>query len=223
MNIIYAFLITFLAGISTMIGVLPIYFRISDNFSLIAIKLAIIVLLTISIGELIPDGFKLIFRHYNIYITIIIIIFTFLLGFTVSKLLDHKVGKGTNKFYKIGIMSFLAMIIHNIPEGIITYITTTYDFKLGLLIAISIMLHNIPEGLIIAIPIYKAKKKRGLALLLTFISGMSEFLGAIISYLFLSKYVTDLKLGLLYVFTAGIMIFIALFELYPIVRNKKIE
>lgn len=223
MNIIYAFLITFLAGISTMIGVLPIYFRISDNFSLNAIKLAIIVLLTISLGELIPDGFKLIFRHYNIYITIIIIIFTFLLGFTVSKLLDHKVGKGTNKFYKIGIMSFLAMIIHNIPEGIITYITTTYDFKLGLLIAISIMLHNIPEGLIIAIPIYKAKKKRGLALLLTFISGMSEFLGAIISYLFLSKYVTDLKLGLLYVFTAGIMIFIALFELYPIVRNKKIE
>lgn len=217
----YAFLLTFLAGISTVLGVIPIYFKISKNIVLNVFRIAIIVLTVISLGELLPDGFKLIYRHFNTYITLIISLFAFILGFILTKFLDSKVGEGTNSFYKVGLISLFATIIHNIPEGIITYITTTHDFKLGILIAVSIMLHNIPEGLIIAIPIYYAKNKRGLALLLTFVSGMSEFLGAILSYLFLSKYITDLILGIIYIFTAGIMIYVALFELYPILHHEK--
>lgn len=220
MNIIYAFLVTFLAGISTMLGVIPIYFKIGKNIVLNVFRVSIIVLTIVSLGELLPDGFRLIYRHFNLYITIIIILFTFFIGFILTKTIDHKVGKGIDSYYKVGIISMIAMILHNLPEGIITYITTTHDFKLGILIAISIMLHNIPEGLIIAIPIYYARKKRGLALLLTFISGMSELLGAVISYLFLQRYITDLGLGLIYALTAGIMIYIALFELYPILHRE---
>lgn len=221
MNKIYAFILTFIAGFSTMLGVIPIFFRINKNIILNAFRMSFIVLTGISLLELIPDGYRLIFRHFNVYTTIIIIIFTFLLGFTLTKIMDNKIGEGDSKYYKVGIISMIAMIVHNIPEGIITYITTTNDFKLGLLIAISIMLHNIPEGIIISLPIYYAKKKRGLALLLTFISSLSETIGALLSYLFLERYITDLSLGLIYVFTSGIMIYIALFELFPLITNKK--
>ena len=44
-----------------------------------------------------------------------------------------------------------AMIMHNLPEGIITYITTSNDLRLGVLIAISIIFHNIPEGLVLGV------------------------------------------------------------------------
>lgn len=222
MNTKYAFFITFLAGISTLLGVIPIYFNIGKKTVLNAFKLSFLVLTIISIGELIPDGFKLILRHYNMYLSIIVLLLSFSSGFLLTKLLDKKVGEGIDEFYKVGLIAMFAMIMHNLPEGIITYITTSNDLRLGVLIAISIIFHNIPEGLLIALPIYQAKKNRGLALFLTLLSGMSEFLGAILSYLFLSKYITDLILGIIYIFTAGIMIYVALFELLPIImKNRK--
>lgn len=222
MNTKYAFFITFLAGISTLFGVIPIYFKINKNTIINVFKLSFLILTIISIGELIPDGFNLILRHLNVYLSFIILTITFFIGFLLTKLMDNKIGEGTDEFYRIGLIAMFAMIMHNIPEGIITYITANNDLKLGTLIAISIMFHNIPEGLLISLPIYQSKKRRGLALLLTLLSGMSEFLGAILSYLFLSKYITDFILGIIYIFTAGIMIYVALYELLPvIIKNMK--
>ena len=84
------------------------------------------------------------------------------------------------------------------------------------------MLHNIPEGLLISIPIYKSTKKRGLALLLTSISGICEFAGSLLTYLFLYKYINNFILGIMYAFTAGIMITISIYEILPIIKKKAI-
>lgn len=217
MNRIYAFLITFIAGLSTSLGVIPIYFKINNRMILNIFKFSFLVLTIISIGELIPDGFSLINRRFNVIFSILITLTSFLFGAFLTKLIDNKVGEGRDVFYKTGIVSMFALVVHNLLEGIITYITATNDLKLGVLIAISIIFHNIPEGLLIAIPIYKAKKKRGLALFLTLLSGMSEFFGAILSYLFLNNYITDLILGIIYIITSGIMIYVALFEILPVI------
>lgn len=219
MNRIYAFLITFIAGLSTMLGVIPIYFKINNKHILNIFKISFLVLIIISIGELIPDGFILIHKNLNIIISILITILVFIIGFLLTKEIDNKVGEGTDRFYRVGIVSMFALVIHNLLEGIITYITSSNDLKLGILISISIIFHNIPEGLLIAVPIYKAKKRRGLALFLTLLSGMSEFLGAILSYLFLSNYITDLILGIIYILTSGIMIYVALIEILPVILN----
>ena len=217
MNRIYAFIITFIAGISTLIGVIPIYFKIKDKFILNVFKLSFLVLFIISLGELLPDGFKLILRYYDVFLAVLVTLLFFITGFLATKFIDNKIGEGSNLFYKVGIVSMIAMIIHNLLEGIITYITATNDFKLGILISISIIFHNIPEGLLIAIPIYKSKNKRGLALLLTLLSGMSEFMGAILSYLFLEHYINDFILGIIYIITAGIMIYVAFVEILSII------
>ena len=107
----------------------------------------------------------------------------------------------------------ITIIIHNIPEGIATYITTTNNFKLGLLFSISIALHNIPEGISISIPIYYSTNNKRKAFIYTFISGISELFGALITYLFLSKYINDTILGALYSFIAGLMINISINKL----------
>lgn len=109
----------------------------------------------------------------------------------------------------------IAMILHNIPEGIATFMTSTNDLKLGITLTIAIALHNIPEGISIAVPLFYATGQKRKAIFYTFISGISEFVGAFIAYLFLAKYMTDTTMGILFSLIAGIMIHISIYELIP--------
>ena len=119
----------------------------------------------------------------------------------------------------------IAIILHNIPEGIATYLSTESNFKLGLSLTIAIALHNIPEGISIALPIYYGSKSRGKALIYTLFSALSEPLGALLAYLFLSKTITNNIMGILMSLIAGIMIQISIYELLPTslkFKNKKL-
>lgn len=128
--------------------------------------------------------------------------------------------------YKVGIFSMIAIILHNIPEGILTFLSSNSNRELGLSLAIAISFHNIPEGISIAIPIYYSTGSKKKALLYTFISGISEPFGAMLAYLFLGPMVTDLFMGFLFAFTAGIMIQISSYELIPsslLYKDKKLS
>ena len=48
---------------------------------------------------------------------------------------------------------FLAVALHNLPEGIIVYVSSFKNIKIGLKLCLSIMLHNIPEGIEISDPL----------------------------------------------------------------------
>lgn len=45
-----------------------------------------------------------------------------------------------------------ALLLHNLPEGILTLLTNVSDPQLGARTALAIALHNIPEGLAVAVP-----------------------------------------------------------------------
>ena len=120
-----------------------------------------------------------------------------------------------NQLFRVGIISMLAIIFHNIPEGIATFMTTHNNLSLGTTLTIAIALHNIPEGICIAVPIYYATKSRGKAFKYTLISALSEPLGAFLAYLFLTPIINDLSMGFLYGIIAGIMIHISFYELLP--------
>ena len=117
----------------------------------------------------------------------------------------------------------LGIMLHNIPEGIATFVLSTIDLKLGILLSVAIILHNIPEGISIGIPIYYSTKSKFKAFIYTFISGFSEIIGAIITYIFLYKYINNSFIGVILSLTVGIMSYISLSELLPtaIKYNKK--
>lgn len=214
----YAFLLSSIAGFSTLIGFLFVFIK-KDRESIISKSLGFAsgVMLTISIIDLIPNSFLLIIRQYNLIYTLFLIITAFLVGIIVSSIIDKKVEKKSKnglKLYKLGIITMMVIMMHNIPEGIATFITTTNNAKLGVIITIAIALHNIPEGISISIPIYYSTNSKLKSFIYTFISGMSEPLGAIISYLFLSRFVNDIMLGFIYSIIAGMMINISINELY---------
>ena len=117
----------------------------------------------------------------------------------------------------------VTIIMHNIPEGILTFITSSYDKKLGLTMAIMIAMHNIPEGISIAVPIYYSTKKRSKVFIYSFISALSEPLGGVLAFLFFKNFITNLLIGILISFVSGIMINISIFELLKEAKNYKIN
>ncbi len=225
-NTVQAFTLTALAGFSTMIGALFIFFKKKDTLVMKALAFAAGVMVTVSITDLIPEGQSLLKNQVSPW-TIILITFLFLfLGILISISINHYLpesSKSNSKLYRVGIISMLAIIIHNIPEGIATFITSSHNLTLGISLTIAIALHNIPEGISISVPIFYASGSRKKAIFYTFISGMSELLGALLAFLVLGSIITESIMGMIYITIAGIMIHISLDELLPTSLNYHLE
>ena len=101
---------------------------------------------------------------------ILITMISFVTGIILSMIIDKKMPAQQNHLKRVGLIAMLAIILHNIPEGIATYLTSSTNTKLGITLTIAIALHNIPEGISISIPIYYATKNKGHAFLYTLIS-----------------------------------------------------
>ncbi len=211
MNIVFfSFLVTFIAGLSTLLGLIPIYFKIKNINILISLSLAFAagVMLSVSINSLLIESFNL----TNNLLSVILFV---LIGILISKIINKILKNIDNKLYKLGIMNSIALMIHNIPEGILTFSTTTININLGLQLALSIIFHNIPEGISISVPIYYSTNSKKKAWFYTIISGFSEFLGALLTYIFMYRYINDSFIGIILALTTGIMIYISLVELVP--------
>lgn len=120
---------------------------------------------------------------------------------------------------RMGIFTALAIAIHNFPEGLATFAAALSDPTLGMAIAVAIAIHNIPEGVAVSIPIYYATGSRKKAFVYSFLSGLSEPVGAAVGYLLLRPFFNDLVFGIVFSSVAGIMVFISLDELLPTARE----
>lgn len=149
-NLFLSFLITGIAGFSTLLGIFAILFSSKGREKLISYSLIFSagIMIFISLFDLIPNSINYLMNFYNFIPSIIIGIIFILFGIVFTHFIDNFLVEDSNNLYKVGIISMIALIIHNIPEGIITFLTTTKDIKLGLPLACSIALHNIPDGCI---------------------------------------------------------------------------
>lgn len=120
-----------------------------------------------------------------------------------------------HKLYRMGIFSAIAIAIHNFPEGLATFASALQDPTIGISIAIAIAIHNIPEGIAVSVPLYYATGSRRKAFFFSFLSGLSEPVGALIGYILLKPFFNDTIFGILFAAVAGIMVFISLDELLP--------
>lgn len=111
---------------------------------------------------------------------------------------------------------FLGVFIHNIPEGMVTVIGTVEDIELGFILAIAIAIHNIPEGIAVSVPVYAYTNDRKKAFFWSFLSGISEFVGALVVGLIFFPFINTFLLGAMLAIAAGIMIYISLDELLPV-------
>lgn len=216
-NTNYAFILTILAGSATMLGIIPILFNFKDKDKVIISSLGFAsgVMIATSFFDLIPESYNYLISTYNAIPSILFIVIFFVIGILLSSYINKNINTINNNLYKVGITSMLAIIIHNLPEGIITFLTASVNKSLGFSLFIAITLHNIPEGISIAVPIYYSTKSKIKAFLYVLIAALSEPLGAIIAYLFLKNLIDNFLLGILLSLIAGIMSNISLYELLP--------
>jgi ZIP family zinc transporter len=120
---------------------------------------------------------------------------------------------------RMGMMTALAIAIHNFPEGLATFVATLSDPSVGAALAVAIAIHNIPEGLCVSVPIYFATGERHRAFLWGVVSGISEIVGAGLGWIILKDHFTDLVYGILFGMVAGMMVNICIHQLLPTARR----
>jgi len=113
----------------------------------------------------------------------------------------------------------LGIGIHNFPEGMATFAGALEDTRVGIAIAVAIAIHNIPEGLAVSVPVYAATGSRRKAFLWSFLSGVSEPVGAGLAALVLMPFLTPAVLGWVLAGVAGIMVAISIDELVPAAKS----
>lgn len=119
------------------------------------------------------------------------------------------------KLLCVGLVTALVLAVHNLPEGMATFLASMKDANIAIPITIAIALHNIPDGISVSVPVYYATGSRKKAFWLSFLSGLAEPVGAIIGYLVLSPFLDDNVFGIIFGMIAGIMVFISFDELLP--------
>jgi ZIP family zinc transporter len=240
-NILIAFGLTLLAGLSTGIGSILAFFtkRTNTGFLSMALGFSAGVMIYVSFIEIFGEAKEALTGALGAKSGSWTTVAAFFGGILFIGLIDRLVPSEKNpheahmveelkdcatcpdpsKLMRTGLFTALAIAIHNFPEGLATFTSAIKDPSLGVAIAIAIAIHNIPEGIAVSIPIYYASGNRRKAFRLSFFSGLAEPLGAIIGYLILRPFFNDIVFGVLFAAVAGIMVFISVDELLPTARE----
>lgn len=135
---------------------------------------------------------------------------------TIGSLVHHR-----KKLRQMGLLTALAIGIHNLPEGLTTFVATLASPSVGAALAVAIAIHNVPEGVCVAVPIFFSTGKRMSGFLWSLLAAVAEPLGALIGYIVI-KASADADgtvhadvYGALFAVVAGIMVFICVQELIP--------
>ena len=225
-------LITFIAGLATTIGGFITFLVKKNNLKILSLGLGFSagVMIFVSLTEILPTATELLKSYYPVDYNWIVF-FGFIAGVVISKLIDTFVpdhveedltdGCDTacqkrHRIKRAGLLTAIAIAIHNFPEGLGTFLVSSQDLTLGASVALAIALHNIPEGIAVALPIYHATGKKRMAIWYSFWTGMTEPLGAIIGMILLSLFLPQVFVGFFMAAVVGIMIYISFDTLLPL-------
>ena len=226
MNDLFPLLLSFIAGISTVLGSFFILFKIKKvgEFVVFSLSFSLGIMTLISFFDLIPSSYPVIINNYGILYGIIIFVLIFLLGYQSIKLINDRIKDNDSSLYKIGILSMISLVLHNFPEGIAVFIGALSNTSIGIKLCIAIMLHNIPEGIAISVPLYYSGVEKKRVFVYTLLSGLSEPIGALLAYFILKNFINELFLSMVLVFVSGLMISLALNDiLKEVKRYNKIK
>lgn len=244
-HILFGLMLTTIAGLSTGIGGLFVFFYRKSSAKVLSFVLGFSagVMIYVSFVEIFPEAMHQLESVHSDFVAGLLTLLGFFAGMLVIAAIDkfvpdqhnphevvnideaidviaHKPKKKVNgALYKTSILTVLAIAIHNFPEGIATFIAAVQDPSLGIAIAIAIALHNIPEGIAVAIPVYEATGSRKKAFVLSLLSGLAEPIGAIVAILVLLPFLTPTLFGIVFASVAGIMVYISIDELLPAARE----
>jgi len=232
-----AFALTLLAGLATGIGsaLALLAQRTNTRFLSAALGFSAGVMIYVSFVEILADARASLSADIGLRPGTWVAIVAFFGGMGLTALIDRLVPAAENPheahrveemhrrpdahLMRMGLLSAAAIALHNFPEGVATFVAALDDPKLGVSIAAAVAIHNVPEGIAVAVPVFYATGSRARAFSWSFLSGLSEPMGALAAWLLLANVVGGTVRGILFAAVAGIMVFISFDELLPTARE----
>lgn len=222
-----ALLDTLLLGVFILIGVL-IAFLVKKKQRVVdfSLGLAFSVILMLVFLDIIPEVINSLRVRYIWIFIIGTIVGTYLLRFLDSLIPNHENQKMNNNELKdnlvhIGIVSSIALFIHNAIEGMAIYSTVISNISLGLLLSVGVGFHNLPLGMVIATTFYQANNDKKQTIIYTLLVSLSTLFGGVVMFIFGTTQLNNIVLGLLLSITLGMLLYIAFCELYPRLSEVK--
>jgi len=220
-------------------GLLTVFFGSrTDQMISVFLSFAGGVMASIVFFELIPEAEEL----SNTAVTVLGLLLGVALVLILNYILDRITSAGHNKtglhesyeaFYhadgiltnkagmlRSGMLIFLAIALHTLPEGLALGAAGGYDASLGLTLALIIGIHNVPEGMAIAAPLISGGLSKGKVVILTLLAGVPTVIGAVIGYMLGG--ISDTAVALSFAIAGGAMLYVVYGEILPqsIVMSK---
>lgn len=231
MDILLGILIPFLGTILGSSMVFLMKNTLNKGIEKLLLGLASGVMIAASIWSLLIPSFEMaksqgILEWFPAVIGFILgIIFLIIIDIIISKLEKTLDLNNNETDFKNNIMLFIAITLHNIPEGMAVGVAfasviagnTGMTIATAISLAIGIAIQNFPEGAIVSMPLKSSGITKGKAFLYGFFSGIVEPIAAFVTILLTSK--ISLILPYLLAFAAGSMIYVVADELIPKSQN----
>ncbi|MDR0805242.1 MAG: zinc transporter ZupT [Enterobacteriaceae bacterium] len=219
-------ILTILAGGSTFIGALLGIMgqKPSNRVLAFALGFAAGIMLLISLMEMLPASLAT--QGMSPVLGYGMFIFGLVGYFLLDRMLPHQHAHdlipGQNaprNLKRTAILLTLGISLHNFPEGIATFLTTSSNWELGMGIALAVAIHNIPEGLAVAGPVYAATGSKSSALFWAGLSGVAEIVGGLFAFLLLGPNVSQVIIAAVMAAVSGIMVALSIDELIPLAKE----
>ena len=238
MNFI-SLLLTIIVGLFILGGsVCALFIKNNKKVTDFIISLAFGVIISLAVLEILPESIEILKEEIGVVRGILAVIVLVLIGIFLLKVLDmfvphheheahhnHKHKNSTchdDHLHHVGIISSVAVIIHNLIEGMSLYLVSSKNLMSGLFLCIGIGLHNIPMGLVISTTLINSHYSKKSSLKISLIVSISTFIGGL--FMALLGGVSELLEGVLLGLTLGMLIYLSVFELLHQIyhmENKK--
>lgn len=235
LQILLPLLLTLLAGMSTLLGGFMTFFVKRDSLKVLSIGLGFSagVMIYISLTELMKSSELMLVASFSPKVASLITFLAFFIGIFIAIMIDYFIPdhieedlfsdcshcNHKHKIKRAGLITAIAVAVHNFPEGLATFLVSSHDLSLGIPVAIAIAIHNIPEGIAVALPVYHSTGKKRYAIWYSFLSGISEPIAGLMGILFLKMFFPEWAVGAMFSAVAGIMVYISFDTLLPMARE----
>ena len=208
-NILLPLLLTLGAGLATGIGSAIAFFARRTNKRLLSFSLGLSggVMIYVSFVELFQQANLSLTAEWGVRTGTAVTVASFFAGILLIGVIDRLVPSFENPHE-----AHMVEEMDNQPRN-------PHLMRMGVMTALAIGIHNFPEGIAVSIPIFYATGDRRKAFRLSLLSGLAEPVGAVLAWLVLMPFMSPTLMGCILAGVAGIMVFISIDELLPAARE----
>lgn len=215
-------IVTFLLGVFVLFGALIAGVAKNGNrISEISIAIALGAMAALLAQDLFPEALEI--AHHDGWL---LVIGAALAGVVILVVLDKflpeshhgkdRAAHGDSALH-ISIAATIALVVHNLVEGMSVYTLTGESLSAAVTLAIGIGLHNVPMGMIVYAGVRDESTTRKVVVLAC--AALSTFVGGLIMFA-LNGVVNELVVNAMICMTIGLLLFIICAELVPHIAHS---